>query len=158
MTRIALTIAVLLALSVPAHAYGIDDLIGAWISPDGSAKNDYVRELDGDWVNTRMWFLIDGEWELVSVGSMYQRPAEDEWIAVSRVRGMGSIELFESVFTFAENGVVSLSNTAYTTNGEILLSEEDWQVEDDKISYSIYELIDGERQPMMTGEWQRVDD
>jgi hypothetical protein len=142
---------------VPVHAEGIDDLIGTWISPDGSAKNDYVRDLDGAWITTRMWFNIADEWELVSIGAMYQRPGDDSWMSISSVTGMGSIVLFESVFTFEEDGVVRLSNTAYTTDGEQLLSEEDWQVSDDEIDYSIFEIIDDQRQPMMNGSWKRTD-
>jgi hypothetical protein len=148
----------LLLLASPAFADGVEALLGTWVSPDGFAKNNYVRHLDGDWIETHMWFRTDDGWDLVSQGAMYQRPGEDAWVSISRAREMGAIELFESVFRFADDGSVSVSNVAYTSDGRTMPSEEEWQLDGDTIRYEIFEIVDGERQAMMSGEWKKLEE
>lgn len=146
----------LLFLAFPAASGEVDALLGSWISPDGNVKSEFARTFEGDWITTRMWFKAEDDWRLVSSGAMYRRPGDERWLAVSRAREMGGIVLFESVFEFLGDGRVKVANTAYNDDGSRLLSEEDWQVSSDRIDYAIFEIIAGERAPLMTGEWKKI--
>lgn len=145
----------LVALSWPAAADDVDMLLGAWISPGGDTKCDYVRQFDGSWVTTRMWFKTDEEWQLVATGAMYQRPGENLWRMVGRSKAMGGIVLFESTFEFLGEGKVKLVNTAFNADGTTRLAEEDWQVSDNEIAYDIFDIEDGQRVPLFSGKWLR---
>jgi hypothetical protein len=149
-------LALLLTLSASAAADDVDALLGAWISPDGVTKCDYVREFDGSWVTTRMWFKLGEEWELVAKGAMYQRPGENLWRMVGRSKDMGGIVLFESTFEFLGDGRVKLTNTAFNADGTTRIAEEDWQVTADEIAYDIFDIEAGERVPLFSGKWIRM--
>ena len=156
MPRFVPGFAAVLIFCATAVADEVDALIGGWISPDGAVKSEYVRDFDGEWVTTRMWFNSGDAWKLVSQGAMYRRPGDGNWIGISRTRDMGQIVLFESVFEFSGDGRVKLTNTAYNADGSTLASEEDWQLSGDSISYDIFEIVAGERKPLMTGEWRKI--
>ena len=151
-----LVLVLFLALSAPAAADDVDILLGAWVSPDGVTKCDYVRQFDGSWITTRMWFKLGEEWQLVATGALYQRPGEHLWRMVGRSKDMGGIVLFESTFEFLDEGEVKLVNTAFNTDGTTRIAEEDWQVSDNEIAYDIFDIEDGERVPLFSGKWLRM--
>lgn len=146
----------MLAFCAPALADDMDSLLGTWISRDGATKTDYVREFDGSWVTTHMWFKPADEWQLVATGAMYQRPGENLWRMIGRTKDMAGIVLFESTFEFLDDGKVKVVNTAFNTDGTTRMAEEDWQVSADEILYDIFDIKDGERVPLFSGKWVRM--
>ena len=151
----ALVVSLLLALGAPAAAGDIESLLGTWVSDDGITKSDYVREFDGSWVTTHMWFRVEEQWKLVATGAMYQRPGEKLWRMVGRTSDMGDIVLFESTFEFLANGKMKVVNTAFNVDGTTRTAEEDWQVSENEIVYDIFDIKDGERVPLFSGKWLR---
>jgi hypothetical protein len=57
----------------------VDRLIGTWLSPDGKTRQEFVREFDGQWIRSKMWFMSPAGWKLVSQGAMYRKPGDDTW-------------------------------------------------------------------------------
>lgn len=151
----------LVGLSIIAAppADSIDVILGTWVSPDGLAKQQFVEELDGSWISTRMWFKTDGGWKLVGTGGMYRRPGEAQWRVVSRTTDMDGIDLFESTLDYVAEGQYRLSNIAYQSDGSLIKTEEDWIFSGpDRFEYTVYKLEDGDRSPWISGVWVREPD
>lgn len=149
--------ATVFASAVPADE--IDPLIGTWISPDGQAKQRIARSFDGSWLEISMWFLTETGWKQVSAGASYQRPGEEIWRGVVRTRDMYDIELFENTVTFVSKGRYDVANVAYQSDGTKIISEEEWEFDDDgrHFSYIIYKFDAGQRMPWMKGRWARTE-
>lgn len=141
-----------------ASADEIDRLIGTWLSPDGQTKQEFVREFNGEWINNRMWFMTSSGWKLVSQGAMYRKPGDATWHGVVRSTDMEGIVLFEFTLEAASENDYVTRNTAYMDSGETMATEEEWYfVSDDRWSYTVFSLSDGERKPWIRGEWRRAD-
>lgn len=151
-----LSLAVLILASQLASADTVDTLIGTWESPDGNARQQFVREFDGSWVTTRMWFRSGDDWKLVATGSMFQRPGDDRWFLASRTTDMDGILLFESVLSEANDGVIAVTNKSYLADGSVILTEEEWRFDGgDHYEYVVFRLEDDARTEWFRGSWNR---
>ncbi|MDX1381197.1 MAG: hypothetical protein R3233_08750 [Xanthomonadales bacterium] len=134
----------------------LDALIGTWVSPDGMARQQLLRDFDGSWIQTRMWFREGEDWKLVAVGGMWRRPGETRWQAASRATGMEDIEVFEFSFESSGPATYTLVSVAYESDGGRMHTEEDWTVvSPDRVDYEIFRIEDGQRSPWMQGTWIR---
>ena len=141
-----------------AYAGDIDRLIGTWLSPDGQARQEFVREFDGEWIANKMWFMSSEGWKLVSQGAMYRKPGDDTWHGVVRSTDMEGIVLFEFELDAVGEDQYATRNTAYMDSGETMDTEEEWRFEsDDSWSYAVFSVDGGERKPWITGEWRRAE-
>ncbi|MDX1572050.1 MAG: hypothetical protein R3200_16320 [Xanthomonadales bacterium] len=147
------------SLACVARAEPIDALIGTWVSPDGSARQSYQRELDGTWIRVESRFKVDGEWQLVGVGGLYRKPGEEAWLGVSRTTDMSGFELFETRLTPTEAGGYDVRNLATQADGTQVETFEEWRFKGpDRIEYTIHMIAEGESKPFMTGVWVRATD
>ena len=146
-------------LLVAAHAAGandIDELMGTWLSPDGAARQEFSAGFDGEWVDTRMWFMTSSGWKMVSQGAMYRKPGENAWRGVARAVDMGGIALFEFTIVKTSDTEFRSTNTAWMESGESLETEEVWQFDsENEWSYTVYFIENGKREPRVQGSWLR---
>ncbi len=144
-------------LASAATADEIDPLIGTWITRDGQVKQRIERSFDGSWLETAMWFRTETGWRQVSAGVAYQRPGEDNWRGVGRTRGMNGTEFFRNTLRFVSEGRYYLANVAYQSDATKIITEQEWEFEDDdRYSYTIYSLDTGERVELAKDRWVRA--
>lgn len=156
-TKTAVAFLLTLAAAGPLGAADdpIDRIVGTWVSPDGSVRQQVERELDGTWLATRQWFKRDGEWLLVGRGALYPKPGEDAWFGATRTVQMGGIALFESTFRPGEE-LLTVESRAYMEDGSVLETVEEWRFPSaDRIDYTVYRVTDEGREPWTEGSWVR---
>lgn len=160
--RASLLASVSLLILTPVTGTAADSdepFVGTWMSTDGSAKQEFVREFDEGWIGTQMWFKSDDGWKRVAVGSMYRRPGDDRWFSAGRAVDMSGIELFESTLRKIDDRRYAVTNVAYKADGSTMKSEEDWFFDGPhKFEYTIYTVEEGARTELMRGVWQRAPD
>ena len=146
----------LLASGFAAAGEAIDSLIGSWVSSDGSARQRYEPDLDGSWINTRMWFRTDASWQLVATGSLYRHSGKEGWQGISRATGMDGIELFETVLQPVAVDEFAVRNISYNADGTTMISEETWLFDgSDRFTYTVFVVEDGRKKPIYEGTWVR---
>lgn len=153
------TVVALLMLMAGTVLAATDDpmarLVGAWISPDGAARQQVERCFNGSWLITRQWFHLADGWVLVGRGAMYQKPGQSSWVSVNRTTEMGGIVLFESTLHPGRD-LFTVENRAYMEDGSVVETEEEWRFPSaDQIDYIIYRLTEEGRSAWMKGSWQR---
>ena len=162
-TKAFVIAAVACALLAP-QMYADDDfmeqIVGDWVSPDGTARQHIQRQLDGSWLSVQMWFQVEGEWRESAYGGIYQKAtagkARNTWTSAVRTTHMQGFELFESTFE-PDGETLKVKSRAYQADGTIFETAEEWRFPDqDRIDYVIFKL--GETEPWMQGRWVRRKD